>query len=61
VVGEQSKQIAQNSVKGVKTSTANLTLIAVTMVFSTGYLIWLCLEIALAQTLDTKRLLMGAW
>lgn len=38
----------------------DLRLIAVTMVFNTGYFIWLSLEIALAQILGAKRSLMGA-
>lgn len=37
----------------------DLSLIAVTMVFNSGYFIWVSLEIALAQRLDTKRNWMG--
>lgn len=38
----------------------DLSLIAVAMVFNTGYFIWLSLEIALAQILDAKRSLIRA-
>lgn len=44
----------------LKNSTVDLSLTPVTVVFGTGYFIWLSLEIVLVLILDAKRGFMGA-